>query len=85
MQSGQRKSFPNESAVEPKMLFAAVENEKDQKARFETELEFVQCLANPNYLNCKWIVSFLTIKNKIVAFVFIQFWLNVTFLKIRFL
>lgn len=24
----------------------------DSRARFQIELEFVQCLANPNYLNC---------------------------------
>ena len=24
-----------------------------EKYRFEVELEFVQCLANPSYLNCK--------------------------------
>ena len=31
-----------------------VEAEGDpEKYRFQVELEFVQCLANPNYLNCK--------------------------------
>ena len=30
------------------------ETEEQQKTRFQTELEFVQCLANPNYLNCKY-------------------------------
>lgn len=25
------------------------------RLRFQLELEFVQCLANPNYLNCKWL------------------------------
>jgi len=29
------------------------ERDKEQKGRFETELEFVQSLANPNYLNCE--------------------------------
>ena len=24
------------------------------KMRFQVELEFVQCLANPHYLNCKY-------------------------------
>jgi mediator of RNA polymerase II transcription subunit 31 len=28
------------------------ETEDQQKLRFQVELEFVQCLANPNYLNC---------------------------------
>lgn len=26
-------------------------NIKDESVRFQVELEFVQCLANPNYLN----------------------------------
>ncbi|XP_074643078.1 mediator of RNA polymerase II transcription subunit 31-A-like [Tubulanus polymorphus] len=29
----------------------SVESEEHQKIRFQVELEFVQCLANPNYLN----------------------------------
>lgn len=29
----------------------AAESEEQQKLRFQVELEFVQCLANPNYLN----------------------------------
>ncbi|KAI8124653.1 mediator of RNA polymerase II transcription subunit 31 isoform X1 [Lucilia cuprina] len=29
----------------------AIESEEQQKLRFQVELEFVQCLANPNYLN----------------------------------
>lgn len=33
---------------------AANESEDQQKARFQVELEFVQCLANPNYLHCKY-------------------------------
>lgn len=28
------------------------EAEEDAKLRFQVELEFVQALANPNYLNC---------------------------------
>lgn len=31
-----------------------LETEDQQKMRFQVELEFVQCLANPNYLNCKF-------------------------------
>ena len=30
------------------------------RLRFQTELEFVQCLANPNYLNCKNIIYTLS-------------------------
>lgn len=29
------------------------ETDEQQRVRFQVELEFVQCLANPNYLNCK--------------------------------
>jgi len=32
-------------------LLSFVETEEQQKIRFQIELEFVQCLANPNYLN----------------------------------
>lgn len=28
------------------------ETEEQTRLRFQVELEFVQCLANPNYLNC---------------------------------
>jgi len=30
------------------------ETEEQTRLRFQVELEFVQCLANPNYLNCKF-------------------------------
>nr|CAH7728732.1 unnamed protein product [Callosobruchus chinensis] len=30
------------------------ETEEQQKLRFQVELEFVQCLGNPNYLNCMY-------------------------------
>lgn len=33
------------------------ETEEQQRLRFQIELEFVQCLGNPNYLNCKLITS----------------------------
>lgn len=33
------------------------ETEDQTRLRFQVELEFVQCLANPNYLNCEF--SFL--------------------------
>lgn len=29
------------------------ETDDQSKLRFQVELEFVQCLANPNYLNCR--------------------------------
>jgi hypothetical protein len=33
-------------------ILGGPETEDQQKLRFQVELEFVQCLANPNYLNC---------------------------------
>lgn len=36
-----------------------LETEEQARQRFQTELEFVQCLANPNYLNCKSLISFV--------------------------
>lgn len=29
------------------------ETEEQQRTRFQVELEFIQCLANPNYLHCE--------------------------------
>lgn len=34
-------------------LSGVPETEEQQKLRFQIELEFVQCLGNPNYLNCR--------------------------------
>lgn len=36
-----------------KALYFIPETEEQTRLRFQTELEFVQCLANPHYLNCK--------------------------------
>lgn len=30
------------------------ETEEQNRIRFQVELEFVQCLANPNYIHCKY-------------------------------
>lgn len=35
------------------LCFFSSDAEEQQKLRFQVELEFVQCLANPNYLNCE--------------------------------
>lgn len=40
-------------------LSGVPETEEQQKLRFQIELEFVQCLGNPNYLNCKLFVIFV--------------------------
>lgn len=35
------------------LALQTIESEEQQRLRFQVELEFVQCLANPNYLHCK--------------------------------
>lgn len=37
--------------------FVFIDTEEQARNRFQSELEFVQCLANPNYLNCKYGMS----------------------------
>jgi hypothetical protein len=40
------------------MLFCVIlESEESARTRFQVELEFVQCLGNPHYLNCKKIMK----------------------------
>lgn len=36
-----------------------VGDEKDNRERFLLELEFVQCLANPGYINCEFHSSYV--------------------------
>lgn len=42
------------------VFFATGESEDGQRLRFQVELEFVQCLANPNYLLCEYFLFFQT-------------------------
>lgn len=37
-------------------ILGAPETDDQQRLRFQVELEFVQCLANPNYLNCEQMI-----------------------------
>lgn len=37
------------------------ETDEQQRLRFQVELEFIQCLANPNYLHCEYRVHQLFI------------------------
>ena len=39
------------------LALQAIESEEQQRLRFQVELEFIQCLANPNYLHCKCAMS----------------------------
>uniref|UniRef100_A0A3P8ZK82 Mediator of RNA polymerase II transcription subunit 31 n=1 Tax=Esox lucius TaxID=8010 RepID=A0A3P8ZK82_ESOLU len=41
------------------MMAGAMESEEQARNRFQSELEFIQCLANPNYLNCKCVSPIL--------------------------
>lgn len=51
-------STPNAKIVylNNKLIFLGGPETEDQtRLRFQVELEFVQCLANPNYLNCEFV------------------------------
>ncbi len=41
------------SGIHAHMLIHAEAQQDPEKYRFEVELEFVQCLANPHYINCE--------------------------------
>lgn len=51
-------SASGEKAVRPEAAAAGGRNDDDEARRFEVELEFVQCLASPSYLNCTWLAIF---------------------------
>lgn len=46
-----------------KIFTGGPETEEQTRLRFQVELEFVQCLANPNYLNCKLLFKKYTLIN----------------------
>lgn len=37
------------------LFFFLESDDTGNRLRFQLELEFVQCLANPNYLNCEYL------------------------------
>ena len=47
---------------------------EEQKHRFQVELEFVQCLGNPNYLNCKCTPLILELKARITMMMIVKLW-----------
>lgn len=47
------------------------ETDEQQRVRFQVELEFVQCLANPNYLNCKQRQG-LRARKRLIVFSFLR-------------
>ncbi|XP_052075264.1 mediator of RNA polymerase II transcription subunit 31-B-like [Mytilus californianus] len=59
------------------MAAAARQNsshEADERVRFQTELEFVQCLANPNYLNFLAQRGFFKDQTFINYLKYLQYW-----------
>lgn len=47
-----------------------LESDEQQRMRFQVELEFVQCLSNPNYLHCMSLIQFFVL---IFAFILTAF------------
>ncbi|KAL7639375.1 UNVERIFIED_CONTAM: hypothetical protein RMT77_009876 [Armadillidium vulgare] len=63
-----RKQYSYHGVVE------AGETEEAQKLRFQVELEFVQCLANPNYINFLAQRGFFTKDTFINYLKYLQYW-----------
>ncbi|KAH8288657.1 hypothetical protein KR054_007465, partial [Drosophila jambulina] len=53
---------------------AAIESEEQQKRRWQIELEFVQCLSNPNYLNFLAQHGFFKDQSFINYLKYLQYW-----------
>ena len=74
-------------------LYLSSETDEQSRQRFQTEVEFVQCLANPNYLNCKlskqhfssvrvyWQLHVIPINNRIVQIFQTNSWFIQSFKK----
>ncbi|XP_043656390.1 mediator of RNA polymerase II transcription subunit 31 isoform X3 [Drosophila teissieri] len=54
--------------------YAAIESEELQKRRWQIELEFVQCLSNPNYLNFLAQRGFFKDQSFINYLKYLQYW-----------
>lgn len=53
-------------------VFLMLPDDTGNRLRFQLELEFVQCLANPNYLNCEYLKANIRIlSNEYSLMVFI--------------
>ncbi|XP_052800714.1 mediator of RNA polymerase II transcription subunit 31-A-like [Mya arenaria] len=57
------------------------ETEEQSKVRFQTELEFVQCLANPNYLNFLAQRGYFKDTNFVNYLKYLQYWKEPTYAK----
>uniref|UniRef100_A0A672JRL7 Mediator of RNA polymerase II transcription subunit 31 n=1 Tax=Sinocyclocheilus grahami TaxID=75366 RepID=A0A672JRL7_SINGR len=56
-------------------MAGVMETEEQARHRFQLELEFVQCLANPNYLNCK--INKIECNKIIVLFAYLKYLVTV--------
>ncbi|XP_017102127.2 mediator of RNA polymerase II transcription subunit 31 isoform X2 [Drosophila bipectinata] len=54
--------------------YAAIESEEQQRRRWQIELEFVQCLSNPNYLNFLAQRGFFKDQSFINYLKYLQYW-----------
>ncbi|KAH8271437.1 hypothetical protein KR018_009914, partial [Drosophila ironensis] len=55
-------------------IVAAIESEEQQRRRWQIELEFVQCLSNPNYLNFLAQRGFFKDQSFINYLKYLQYW-----------
>ncbi|KAL5274589.1 MED31 family protein [Megaselia abdita] len=64
-----------------KNVFGNLETEDQQRLRFQIELEFVQCLANPNYLNFLAQRGFFKDTSFINYIKYLQYWKEPEYVK----
>ncbi|KNE54879.1 hypothetical protein AMAG_00825 [Allomyces macrogynus ATCC 38327] len=62
--------------------WSAYESPEEQRRRFEIELEFVQCLANPHYLHHLAQTGFLDKKESINYLEYLQYWKSQEYAKL---
>lgn len=51
----EKSTFESITWVQFLLFLSYMSDDTGNRLRFQLELEFVQCLANPNYLNCKYL------------------------------
>ncbi|KNE56528.1 hypothetical protein AMAG_02329 [Allomyces macrogynus ATCC 38327] len=66
----------------PAPSWSASESPEEQRRRFEIELEFVQCLANPHYLHHLAQTGFLDKKESINYLEYLQYWKSQEYAKL---
>lgn len=67
-----RKLLSNLLCGSSSYWFSCISDDTGNRLRFQLELEFVQCLANPNYLNCEYLkINIRILRNEYSLMVFI--------------